>query len=268
MAAQGERGFVILEASNTRGGLAGSFCDEKGFTWDLGNHLHYSHYEKVDRVWNAALTPDQWVRHRRSTWVWLAERFIPYPLQLNLHRLPDRWKRDCMEGLLGAEQMRTGRSRDFRDWILATFGRGIARHFMFPYNRKLWAHPLEDMSSQWIAQRVAVPDAQEILCRAECGEDHTQWGPNATFRYPRRGGCGAVWEAVAASLPQGRIRYGERVVRVDARRRIVRTARGSEYPFDYLISSMPLEQLAEALGAFPDLFTTPLLTKPVGLGLL
>ena len=45
----GESDFVILEASEGPGGLASSYRDVDGFTWDLGSHLFFSRYEKVDR---------------------------------------------------------------------------------------------------------------------------------------------------------------------------------------------------------------------------
>ncbi len=251
--AQGEREFVILEAFDTPGGLAASFRDTSGFTWDLGSHLHYSHYQQVDRCWDAALGPEQWLHHQRSTWVWIADRFVPYPLQLNLHRLPDPARKECIRGLLVAAENPVGERLDFRAWILATFGQGIAAHFLLPYNAKLWAHPLEQMSSQWIAQRVAVPDIADILRRVEREEDSNQWGPNATFRYPRRGGSGAVWKAVADMLPPGAIRYNEGVVGINADRRIVCTAKGSEFCYDYLISSMPLDRLAGTLESGGDI---------------
>lgn len=182
--AQGERGFAVLEASAAPGGLAGSFRDPNGFTWDLGSHLHYSRYERVDRCWDLALGPDQWVQHQRSTWVWLADRFVPYPLQLNLHHLPDRLKEDCLRGLLAAADNKSADARDFRSWILGTFGRGIARCFMLPYNAKQWGYPLGQMSSQWIGQRVAVPDVADLLRRVEREEDCKEWGAECQVPLP------------------------------------------------------------------------------------
>jgi protoporphyrinogen oxidase len=247
LAARGECDFVILEGSDAPGGLAASFRDVGGFTWDLGSHLHYSHYERVDRCWDMALGPDQWVQHQRSTWVWMGGRFVPYPLQLNLHRLADPVRSDCVRRLIDAAGSQGGTSQDFESWVLGTFGRGIAEHFMLPYNAKLWAYPLERMSARWIAQRVAVPDVEEVIRRADGDEDSTGWGPNATFRYPIRAGSGALWEAVAKMLLPESIRYRQRVVRVDPDPRIVCTADGAEYGYDYLISSMPLDQLAGIL---------------------
>jgi protoporphyrinogen oxidase len=112
----------------------------------------------------------------------------------------------------------------------------------------LWAYPLEQMSSQWIRDRVAVPEVEQVLRSVCLDESSTAWGPNATFCYPRRRGIGAVWRAVANTLPADRIQFGERVVRINAERKFVWTACGRRYTYDHLISTMPLDQLLRMLG--------------------
>ena len=53
----GESGFLILERSSQAGGLASSHRDCSRFTWDLGSHLYYSHYDKIDDDLRSALAP-------------------------------------------------------------------------------------------------------------------------------------------------------------------------------------------------------------------
>src|SRR4051794_29455059 len=77
----GERDFLILEGAAEPGGLATSVVDEQGFTWDLGAHLQFSHYQKVDEILDAALPPQDWRWQQRSTWIWTNDRFVPYPFQ-------------------------------------------------------------------------------------------------------------------------------------------------------------------------------------------
>ena len=79
----------LYEAENHPGGLATSFVDDKGFVWDLGGHVVFSHYEYFDKLLDFLLG-DKWVNHVREAWVWLRERFIPYPFQNNIWRLPEK----------------------------------------------------------------------------------------------------------------------------------------------------------------------------------
>lgn len=154
---RGESSVLILEAGAEPGGLASSVRDPQGFTWDLGSHLQFSHYEKFDAVLDAAMADSDWYHHDRSTWIRLGEESIPYPFQHNLHRLPPMMRWECVQGLLNATAVgdQPGET-DFRTWIGRTFGAGIAAHFLCPYNSKIWAWPLEDMSHRRVGERVAL----------------------------------------------------------------------------------------------------------------
>lgn len=127
--------------------------------------------------------------------------------------------------------------------MLATFGEGIARLFLIPYNFKVWAVPPEKMDYHWIGERVAVPDLAAVMSSIETGEDQVSWGPNRTFRFPKRGGTGAVWEALGRRLPAGRVSLGVRADRIDARQCRVSTEGGRTWSYGRLISTLPLNHL-------------------------
>jgi protoporphyrinogen oxidase len=248
-----ELGFAnwsLFEQEDHPGGLSASFVDGKGFTWDTGGHVLFSHYDIFDRLMDTALG-DQWVHHERESWIWSHGRFVPYPFQYNIRHLPDDAQWDCVLGLVRLRKRGVALDHpvgNLRDWLLATFGEGLCRHFMFPYNSKVWAWPLEDMDYRWTGDRIAVCDLDRILDNIVAGRDDVGWGPNQTFRFPLRGGTGAIWKALADRLPQDRIHYRSRVVAIDARRRAVRFEDGNEVTYDALISTMPLDCLVKAAG--------------------
>src|SRR5438105_3457954 len=131
----------VYDRAGQVGGLATSHTDEQGFTWDIGGHVQFSHYRYFDRLMEEALG-DRWLRHERESWVWIEDRFVPYPFQNNIRYLtPEtRWK--CIQGLVELyKQPFVGRPRNFGEWIDATFGDGLASVFMRPYNFKVWAYP-------------------------------------------------------------------------------------------------------------------------------
>jgi len=245
----GHEGFLVLEAKPRAGGLASSFVDSQGFTWDLGGHVQFSHYAYFDDLMDQAL-PGAWLHHTRESYIWLRDRFVPYPLQNNLRHLPPDDLSACLKGLLRAQRDARDQSacESFHDWILRSFGQGIADLFLFPYNFKVWAHPLERLSRQWIGERVATVDVERVLDAIIFARDDRDWGPNRSFRFPVRGGTGAIWEAVAAMIPRHRFRYNSRITRIDSQRRIACTAAGQEYPYDILISTLPLDVMANLLG--------------------
>ena len=244
--ALGHRDWLLMEASGVAGGLARSVVDEHGFTWDLGGHVQFSHYDYFDGLMDDLLGADGWLRHDRESWVWVRGCFVPYPFQLNLHRLPADARDACLAGLDRAAAGAGGAPADFGAWIDATFGDGIASIFMRPYNRKVWARPPELMSWSWIGDRVAVVDVDRVRANIASGSDDVSWGPNNRFRFPKQGGTGAVWRALASRLDArhpGRLQYGRALAAVDTRARRARFADGTEVAYRYLLSTIPLDRL-------------------------
>jgi protoporphyrinogen oxidase len=240
------RSFLVLEGSDRPGGLAASVIDRRGFTWDLGGHVQFSHYELFDHYMDLALGVEGWTWHQRESWIWMRQRFIPYPLQYNLHRLPERERERCLDGLRAAPGLSPG-VRNFDQWIAAVMGDGLADTFMGPYNRKVWGHPLEMLSYQWVGERVAQPDIHRVMEAVRSNRDQVSWGPNNRFRFPRRSGTGAIWRALAQRLPPSCQRYQAPVVTIDSRARLVLLGNGESYVYDHLISTLPLDVMTRLL---------------------
>lgn len=248
---RGIRDWALLEGGCVAGGLAQSVVDDHGFTWDLGGHVQFSHYEMFDQLMDDLLGTDGWLYHDRESWVWIAGRFVPYPFQLNLHRLPESERAACLRGLDEAAMAASRSSRapeNFGEWIDRTFGAGIAAVFMRPYNRKVWARDPELMDWRWIGDRVAVADVARVRENIRLQRDDVSWGPNNRFRFPRHGGTGAVWEALAKQLAAhaagaSPLIFSASVKHVDTTERRVALADGREFQYEQLISTMPLDRL-------------------------
>ncbi|MDD4736265.1 MAG: FAD-dependent oxidoreductase [Kiritimatiellae bacterium] len=243
---QEHQDWALVETKSEFGGLSGSFKDAGGFTWDIGGHVLFSHYETFDRAMREALGAE-WFDHERESWVWLKERFIPYPFQNNLHRLDaaDRWA--CVKGLLdAARRAQAGgeKPKDFGEWMLATMGEGIVDLFMKPYNFKVWAYPAVEMAYNWIGERVSVPPLEQVLKSICTGEDSASWGPNNLFRFPKYGGTGAIWRALGAGLPAERCFLNTRIVSIDTGKKEALDEAGNRWQYGTLISTMPLNVLA------------------------
>lgn len=239
----GHHDFQILEAGPEPGGLSCSVVDDKGFTWDLGGHVQFSHYLYYDRVLDRALG-DAWLWHERESWVWIRNRFVPYPFQYNLHRLDPPERDRAVRGLEEVARRQGPRPANFQEWVLSTFGQGLADTFMSPYNFKVWGHPLDRMEWSWIGERVAVPDLEKVRAAIATNQDNVSWGPNNRFRFPLHGGTGSIWRAVAGLLPADRQQYGCTVTAVDADAKSVCLGDGRRLSYDTLISTIPLDGLA------------------------
>jgi len=246
----GFENYTVFEKNDYVGGLSASFSDDKGFTWDVGGHIQFSHFDYFDRIMETVLPEDRWVSHERESWIWMRNRFIPYPLQYNIGMLPEKEMFECLAGLINCSNSSLPNA-NFLEWILHTFGEGIAKHFLIPYNKKVWAYPPEKLSAHWTGERVAVPDVKRVLDNIINKREDCSWGPNNAFKFPLHGGTGAIWCALSGRLPKEKVRLHSELVSVDSTRRLLRFQDGREENYDFLISTMPVDQLCRIINGIP-----------------
>ena len=139
----------------------------------------------------------------------------------------------------------SGEPRNFEEFIYRVWGPGIAKHFAIPYNKKLWAVPLNEMETSWLGGRVPMPDLAEMLDGA-LKPVSAPMGPNAVFGYPLRGGFQALMNGFLPHL-RGKVSLNTRVSSVSPRRHRLTLQDGTAVHYDQLISTMPLPQLMNSI---------------------
>lgn len=247
LAELGHEDWTLFERNGHVGGLAWSYQDPHGFIWDQGGHVMFSHYTYFDELVEKMLRGD-YDEHMREAWVWLHERFVPYPFQNNIHRLPPDVFLQCVMGIIEAQRNDLPK-QDFDQYITAVFGEGIAEHFMRPYNFKVWAHPLEMMGTSWQGDRVPTVDVRRILQNLLDDRDDVSWGPNNKFKFPLLG-TGMLYERIAESLPKP-VEFGKDVSSIDVADKTVSFGDGTSTTYDQLITTMPLKELVKTITDCP-----------------
>lgn len=235
--------FVMLEARDKVGGLASSERSPNGFTYDIGGHVLFSHYPYFDQLFDR-LMGDEYQELVREAWVWMCDRWLPYPLQNNIRNLPKEVVLEIVMGLVEAqrEPLDLARIENFEQLILKQFGAGLAKYFMMPYNFKVWAHPPRMMNKEWIGERVALPSLERVLGNVILDRDDAGWGPNNTFKYPRYGGTGGLFDRMRPFVAD-QLRTGAPVASVDVDAREVLLENGERIPYDVLLNTTPLDLL-------------------------
>lgn len=243
----GVTSFTMLEASAGVGGLASSERSANGFTYDIGGHVLFSHYPYFDALFDR-LMGDEYQELVREAWVWMCDRFLPYPFQNNIRHLPKEIVLECLLGLIDAQRqpLDLERVHNFGELIEQQFGRGIAKHFMLPYNFKVWAYPAATMNKEWIGERVSTPPIERVLGNVVLDRDDAGWGPNNTFKYPRFGGTGGLFNRMRPYVDD-QLRLESRVVSIDLDAREVVLEGDARVPYDVLLNTTPLDQLVRSL---------------------
>lgn len=243
----------LFEAAPKVGGLCHSKTVD-GFTYDItGGHILYSKDAPVMQwMKDCAGGDDAFVTRDRNTKIRFGQdTWVHYPFENGIGDLPKGANYDCLKGYVESWHKRTvdgsGAPADFKSWVQWRFGDGIAKHFMDPYNEKIWKRPLEDITSGWVAGRV--PDAPiEDVLRASVGIRTEGYKHQAIFYYPKEGGFQAITDGIASTLTS-QIRLSTPVTEV------VRTASGwrvNGEEFDQVVNTLPINELPAIIQGIPD----------------
>jgi protoporphyrinogen oxidase len=219
----------------------------------MGGHVIFSHYSYFDDLLDRAVGSDGWEYHQRVSYVWLKDRWVPYPFQNNLYCLDEDDKVDCISGLIDAYSTRSeSKPRNFDEWIVRNMGLGIANLFMRPYNFKVWAYPPDAMQCEWLGERVALVDLKKVTENVMRNKPDAGWGPNAQFRFPKQGGTGSIWKHVAEILPENKLFFNKRITEIDFEKKTVTFSDGPTCIYNKLLTTSPLHQTLTWIGR-PDL---------------
>ncbi len=234
----------------------GGLCRSKrigGFTFDYDGHLLHFKYDYTFKL-VGKLLGDNLRRHKRRASVYSNGRYIHYPFQANLHGLPPLIAKECLLGFISASGgagvgQKNKRGLNFLNWINDTFGTGIAKHFMIPYNTKFWTIPPASMTCDWLEGFIPVPSLSQVV-EGAIEESRREFGYNAVFWYPGRGGISHLPLALASSVRNIYTNY--RVTGINLEKKYITTESGNKERFDSLISTIPLPEMAHIVSGLPD----------------
>lgn len=250
-AQQKDLDYDLYEAEPLVGGCCRTVA-RNGFLFDYSGHLLHLKEPYFQGLVRELLADNLNVVSRNAV-IYSHGAFTRYPFQANLFGLPAAVVKECLlefvKAYHGSEDLPTRAYPTFRDWIVAKLGAGIGRHFMFPYNEKLWTVPTEEMTCQWMSEYVPKPNLEDVFNGAF--EDQSKgFGYNASFWYPQRGGIQALCDALAARL--SRLHLNQGVTAIDPAAKTVRFASGQSSSYARLVCTMPLNKLVDKLeGAVP-----------------
>jgi protoporphyrinogen oxidase/glycosyltransferase involved in cell wall biosynthesis len=252
-------GSLLLERGPSVGGWCRSI-QEGGFTFDYAGHIMFSKDPYVLELYQKLLGDNvHW--QEREAWIHSKGVYTRYPFQGALYGLPPEVLKECIVGAIEARfgSLKAGpckalnaprepaAPRNFEEFIYKVWGAGVAKHFAIPYNRKLWAVPLDEMETSWLGGRVPLPDLEEMI-EGALSPAPKPMGPNARFGYPLRGGFQALMDGFLPLL-KGELRLRSEVRAVSPEQHLLQLTDGTRYRYANLISTLPLPKLVEAIGA-------------------
>lgn len=159
-----------------------------GYLFDVGgSHVIFS--RRRDALESILSLGGEWVSRGRPSFVLLNGAFVPYLFENGIYvLLPEKRARYGLSLIRALTEQRDERPRNFREWLLRTFGREVAEDYLIPYNEKIWKRSLDQISADWVCipGRLPLPSLDEIV-KAVAGIPTVGYREQSVFYYPRRG---------------------------------------------------------------------------------
>jgi len=240
--------FLILEKENEIGGLCRT-NNTDGYRWDFAAHAIYSH-DKATMDYFLSL-PLEYVHIDRNVKVFHTgddgKRYIvSYPFEVGIKELPLKDKWECVRGYLLAQRKKNKNYTNLEEWIWGYLGYGIAKHFMIPYNNKIWNCGLSEISEKLVSSKIEPESAFNVILSI-LGKNVVGRACQGHFIYPREG-IHALPNYTAKDIENKIIRKADvkSLQKADDKWSVL-TASGACYKAKTIISTIPLPELLKKI---------------------
>ena len=231
----------ILEKNDVLGGICRTYVKD-GIEYDVGPHIIFSKDKEILDFMNNLLGENN-EKHRRSNRILHKKRFVQYPFENDLSKLPKEDIDYCVNGFLH-NPYESYEAKNMLQFFLKTFGEGITNTYLRPYNEKIWKFDPSFMDTQMV-ERIPKPPKEDILKSAN-GETIDGYLHQLYFTYPKQGGTEALIKAFIAKLSDKvKIHTNNKVLKAKKQGdKFVVTTSEKEYVCDKIISTMPANEFS------------------------
>lgn len=235
---RGENSFLVLEKESEAGGLCRSTMVD-GSPYDIGGgHFLDVRRPKVNELLFRFLPQEEWNLYERDSRIEFDGITIGHPFEANIWQMPLEKQVEYLESIAKAGcNSAVPMPEKFVEWITWKLGDKIARDYMIPYNRKMFADELDELGTYWLEKLPDVSFRETLLSCLTHKPYGTQPG-HAKFYYPKEYGYGEVWLRMADSIKEHMI-YGCSVTGINFEEKTVTTSEGAVYIGDKIITTIP-----------------------------
>jgi protoporphyrinogen oxidase len=240
---------LVLEQGEVPGGLLLS-PKQDGFTIDLVPHIFFTAEEKAITFFEEKVGQGNFYLKDSDARVFSHNALTRFPFQSCLHGLPAEAIVDCILELANAKGQQVDNITDFQQFADASFGRGITRRFLEPYNKKLWGvEELSQLTADWVGAKVITVAMEDVLAGAIADQKFTRL-PNKQFRYPIHGGIQTLAESTARFV--NHLELNCPIERIAPHDRQVICADGRKYCYESLIYTLSLTAVPQVIPEAPE----------------
>ncbi|MBC8186012.1 FAD-dependent oxidoreductase [candidate division KSB1 bacterium] len=236
---------LVVEKEDQVGGLCRSIYKDGG-VFDIGGHSFHTPHQNVYEYVNE-VTGGLFYQNRKA-FVHVDGYLIGYPFQKNYADIKN--KKIVEECEAGLSNIKNGLENpdNFESYIVNKFGDGIANHFMLPYNRKLWARDLKELSIEWTSERIA-GNKNEKESFENTGDKRKPLQSDTKVGYPKEGGFQEIFKQVSKDIQTIDLNYDAEKISINEKTIVSKDRR--KYSWENLLSTMPIPELLKLINGVP-----------------
>jgi len=232
----------IFEKEKELGGLCRSKTVD-GYTMDYAVHTLITR-EQYIRDLHDELLKGNIVKQKANPKIYFANKYINYPFQASLYALPKDVQKDCLNGIIEAQKIKK-KPKNFYEWTIKSFGKGIAEHFLLPYNEKKYTCSTKELGISFISWRsptITVEEAKKNLIAPLKRE----LGYNISMAYPKNGGFSELVKAFQKRVDSP-IHLNQEFESVDLEKKIINFRNNKSVKFEKLVSTIPMKEFIKKI---------------------
>ena len=243
-----EEELDIFEKEKFLGGLCRSFHDEDGVPWDIGPHITFSKNKEILDFITSIVPMNKLKRLNR---IYHDGEFIKYPFENHLYALSEKEKEYCLNTFLD-NPYENFESSNMLEFFYQTFGEGITRLFLEPYNRKIWKYEPSFLDKQMV-ERIPKPPPEDIINSAK-GIGSEGYLHQLYFHYPKSGGFQSIVDNLEKMITANiNINLNSPVEKIKQNKngKLTISSKNNKYNYDKLISTIPIHETINLLEEEP-----------------
>jgi len=238
---------IIFEKLEKIGGTA-STQNIQGYFYDYGPHVLFTKDQYIINLLTRHTPTLKKIARPINTF---KGKEFPHPALYHLNKLP---KEESYKILLDYIETYKNfnpnyKPTNYKDWCIRSQGKYFAENYTDLYTRKFWCSKPEDLTTDWVGERVPVPSISEVISGVFGLNKRSGYYFN-DFLYPINGGFEAFSNFWIDKNKEILINLKKEVKLIDLKNKVIRFKDGGTKSYNILISTIPLPELPEIV---PDL---------------
>jgi protoporphyrinogen oxidase len=237
---------IVFEKTSSVGGIAKTKKVNGNVYHLTGGHCFNSKYQDVMDFVFSVYPKEKWNQIDRVAKIYFRGRYYNYPIEYSLREIFKDDPGFVIDAIKDLFSQKSIQPKNLKEWFMVTFGETLAKEYFIPYNQKIWGLDPEEMSYDWVLDKLPIPRKEDIL-RALISSQKDEM-PHAKFYYPKTNDQADFISALARDID---IKFERQITRI----------RKSDHKwfvdgesFDEVINTMPLNEFASVYD-FPDEIT-------------